>query len=159
MNLTIPDIRLARTADAAAIACLSRDCIEAGLSWSWTTGRVLRAITDSCSNVAILATCGTDAALPGFGIMHYGEEVAHLALLAVQPEHRGRGLGRRLLEWLEKPALVAGIRRVRLEARADNPGAIAFYQRCGYRTLTTLPGYYQGRLDALRLEKPLWGVS
>ncbi len=153
MNLAIPDIRLARSSDAEAIAAMSRDCIESGLAWSWTVPRVLRAIADPACNVAIL---GAGTALLGFGIMSYGEDVAHLALLAVHAEHRGRGLGTRLLEWLEKPALVAGISRVRLEARSDNPGAIDFYRRCGYCVAARVPGYYQGRIDALRLEKMLF---
>lgn len=156
MNAAIPDIRLARAGDAEAIAAMSRDCIESGLAWSWTVPRVLRAIADPASNVAILATGAT---LLGFGIMSYGEDVAHLALLAVQPAHRSRGLGSRLLEWLEKPAAVAGIRRVRLEARSDNPRAIGFYRRCGYRIAARVPGYYQGRIDAVRLEKVLFGCS
>ena len=34
--LALPDIRLATPLDAPAIARMSRDCIEQGLSWSWT---------------------------------------------------------------------------------------------------------------------------
>ncbi len=132
---------------------MSRDCVEVGLEWSWTAARVLRSIADPCSNVAVL-TEGEQ--LLGFGIMLYGDEVAHLALLAVHAAHRRRGLGARLLQWLEKPAAVAGIGRVRLEARADNPGAIAFYRRCGYQIGATVPGYYQCRIDAVRLEKALF---
>jgi len=156
MNIQVSDIRLARACDAEAIATMSRECIERGLAWSWTVPRVLRAIADPSSNVAIL---GAGTTVLGFGIMSYGEDVAHLALLAVQPTHRSRGLGTRLLEWLEKPAAVAGIARVRLEARSDNPRAIGFYRRCGYQIVARVPGYYQGRIDAVRLEKMLFGCS
>jgi [ribosomal protein S18]-alanine N-acetyltransferase len=156
MNLAIPEIRLARACDAEVIAAMSRDCIESGLVWSWTVPRVLRAIIDPASNVAVLAAGTT---IVGFGVMSYGEDTAHLALLAVQSAYRSRGLGGRLLEWLEKPARVAGISRVRLEARSDNPRAIEFYRRCGYRVTARVPGYYQGCIDALRLEKTLFGCS
>ena len=46
-------------------------------------------------------------------------------------------------------------RKDTLEVRADNAGARAFYERLGYRRLALLPGYYQGREDALRLERSL----
>ncbi len=39
-------IRLARRADAAEIARMSRDDIEYGLPWSWTEARIARAIED-----------------------------------------------------------------------------------------------------------------
>jgi ribosomal protein S18 acetylase RimI-like enzyme len=44
---------------------------------------------------------------------------------------------------------------VRLEVRADNPAALAFYTRLGFAHTSTMAGYYQGRIDALRLLKPL----
>src|ERR1700722_2843442 len=36
----LPGIRLARAADALAIADMSREYIEYGLGWSWTTARI-----------------------------------------------------------------------------------------------------------------------
>lgn len=152
MNLAIPDIRLAHPDDAAVIAAMSRDYIELGLGWSWTPCRVLRSIVDRSCNVAVLAEPDE---IVGFGIMQYGDEDAHLALLAVRPHFRNQGLGRRLVTWLERPAQVAGIGTIRLEARVDNPEAIGFYHRIGYRTQATLPGYYDGMMDAVRLEKSL----
>lgn len=152
MNLAVPDIRLAEPDDAAVIAAMSRDYIELGLGWSWTPCRVLRSIADRGSNVAVLAE---PDGLVGFGIMQYGDEVAHLALLAVRPPYRKRGLGSRLMAWLESPARVAGIGCIRLEARADNPEAIGFYERRGYRHSGTVAGYYEGLVDAVKLEKSL----
>ncbi len=152
MNLALPDIRLALPADASRIAGLSREHIEAGLAWSWTPGRVHHAISDRSCNVAV---SGAPQGIAGFGIMFYGDEAAHLALLAVAPLRRRRGLGRRILSWLELPARVAGLSELRLEVRADNPDAVAFYRRVGFLIRCTIPGYYQGRIDALRMVKPL----
>ena len=152
MSLAIPDIELARGGDAELIAAMSRDYIESGLVWSWVPARVRRSIADPDCNVAVVRAGGM---LSGFGIMHYGDDSAHLALLAVHPAHRNRGLGSRLLAWLEKPARVAGIVRIELETRADNPLAVAFYRRQGYQQCAVVAGYYQGRIDALRLGKPL----
>jgi ribosomal protein S18 acetylase RimI-like enzyme len=88
--------------------------------------------------------------------MRYGEQRAHLVLLGVAPRHRKRGLGALVLAWLEKCAVTAGLERVQLEARADNPQAIAFYLEQGYGQEGTVPGYYRGAVDAVRLEKRLW---
>jgi len=44
---------------------------------------------------------------------------------------------------------------MRLEVRKDDAGTIALYEDCGYRSFGSLPGYYDGRVDALRFEKPL----
>ncbi|MDX1610147.1 MAG: GNAT family N-acetyltransferase [Halofilum sp. (in: g-proteobacteria)] len=150
--LANPPIRLAQKRDARPIAELSRDSIEHGLRWTYDRARILKAIANPSINVAVARERGR---LLGFGIMEYGDEAAHLVLLGVRPDRQGRGLGRRLVGWLERCALVAGIRRVRVEARLDNPGAIAFYRRLGYREIRRFGGYYDGRLDAVQLEKPL----
>jgi ribosomal-protein-alanine N-acetyltransferase len=147
-----PLIRLATVHDAAAIAELSRRAIEQGLGWSWQPARVLAAIRDRATNVAVID--GAEA-IVGFGIMLYREEAAHLTLLAVDEGHRGQGLGQALVTWLEQPARVAGAVRIRVEARADNPRAIAFYERLGFRLLRTVPGYYSGLVDAVQLHKAL----
>jgi ribosomal-protein-alanine N-acetyltransferase len=59
----------------------------------------------------------------GFGIMKYGEDEAHLLLLAVRPAHARCGVGRTLVDWLEGSARVAGIARISLEARFSNVDA------------------------------------
>ncbi len=148
----VAQFRLAAPADAAAIARMSRDYIEQGLPWSWTPERVLRAILDRSSNV-LLAAARTEPL--GFGIMQYGAHSAHLSLLAVQPAHRLQGWGGRLLAWLLEPARALDLRCVQVEARSDNPGAIAFYERHGFDRRERIPGYYRGAIDAVRLERPL----
>lgn len=147
-----PDIRLASKNDAGWIAQLSKRFIEHGLRWNYDGQRIRRAVAHPDVNVVVAH--GGRVPL-GFGIMEYGDEIAHLVLLGVQPVHQGRGLGRALVEWLEQPAVVAGIRCVRVEVRADNPGGIAFYEKLGYGERARVAGYYEGRVDALRLEKEL----
>ena len=154
--ILVPSVRLATPGDASVIAGMSREYIEHGLGWNWTPERVGKAIHDDSTNVAVALESGR---MLGFGIMQYGEETAHLALLAVHVEHRKRGLGVLLLSWLEACAQVAGIQRIRLEARCDNAAGLAFYGRQGYRQTGTASGYYLGRLDAVRLEKQLTAES
>ncbi|HEU0242144.1 MAG TPA: GNAT family N-acetyltransferase [Micromonosporaceae bacterium] len=54
--------------------------------------------------------------------------------IAVWPEHRGRGLGARLLAALADEARAAGFARLSLAVERDNPAA-HLYQRCGYRVV------------------------
>jgi [ribosomal protein S18]-alanine N-acetyltransferase len=145
-------LRLARPAEAAAIANLSRDLIEYGLQWRWTSERVSASIRAPNVNVLVARVHENIA---GFAIMRYGDDDAHLDLLAVAPPYRRAGVGRQLLQWLEKCAVVAGIFSVGLEVRADNEGAQLFYKRMGYRPLAHLPGYYQGIEAALRMGRDL----
>jgi ribosomal-protein-alanine N-acetyltransferase len=145
-------LELARPADATAIATMSRDLIEFGLSWRWTPQRVAASIRAPEVNVLVARIHQQTA---GFAIMRYGEHVAHLDLLGVGPQYRRLGVGRQLIDWLEKCALVAGIIQVVLEVRAQNEGAQLFYKRLGYRPLVQLPGYYQGVEAAVRMGRDL----
>jgi ribosomal-protein-alanine N-acetyltransferase len=145
-------LQLARPADATTIANMSRVLIEYGLRWRWTPERVVVSIRAPDVNVLVARI---DSHAAGFAIMRYGDDVAHLDLLAVAPPYRRAGVGRRLLEWLEKCAVVAGIFSVSLEVRVENEGARLFYERLGYRTQARLPGYYQGVEDALRMGRDL----
>jgi len=67
-------------------------------------------------------------ALTGFGIMEFGDERAHLVLLAVRPPS-GLGIGQRLLEWIARSARCAGMASIQLELRAANDAARRFYRR------------------------------
>jgi ribosomal protein S18 acetylase RimI-like enzyme len=145
-------LSLARTSDACAIAEMSRDLIEQGLGWSWTPTRVHRSIS---SKEACVVIARRDGRIAAFAIMQFGDDVAHLNLLAVASRHRRQGLGRQLMEWLFATALEAGVFRVDLELRADNLVARDFYQRLGFESRDVVPGYYQGREAAMRMTRRL----
>jgi ribosomal-protein-alanine N-acetyltransferase len=156
--MTRPEISvaLARRSDVVEIALMSRDLIENGLRWSWTPSRVAASVRNS--NTIVVVARAADR-IAGFGIMRYGDDAAHLDLLGVDQEYRREGLGRRLVEWLEKPALIAGISAVFLEVRGPNHGAQVFYERLGYRPLVRIARYYQGRESVIRMGRELgcWG--
>ncbi|NHC12458.1 GNAT family N-acetyltransferase [Motilibacter deserti] len=56
--------------------------------------------------------------------------------LEVEPEHRGRGLGRELLSLGERAARDHGARAVELNVFGTNATAIALYASAGYRVVT-----------------------
>jgi [ribosomal protein S18]-alanine N-acetyltransferase len=141
---------LARDADAREISEMSRDLIEQGLTWSWTQARVQHFISGAESSVVVARR---EQCIAAFAIMHFGDEVAHLNLLAVTPEHRRQGLGRQLMDWLTTTAVEAGVFRINLELRTHNQGARVFYEKLGFVQLGVVPGYYQGREAALRMSR------
>jgi ribosomal-protein-alanine N-acetyltransferase len=143
---------LARTSDARTIAEMSRDFVERGLTWSWTPARVQHCISGPESSGVVARR---DQRMAAFAIMHFGDDVAHLSLLAVSPEHRRHGLGRQLMEWLATTAIEAGIFRINLELRTHNRQAQLFYESLGFASQGVIQGYYQGREAALRMSKRL----
>lgn len=131
---------------------MSRQLIEHGLPWSWDEQRVLCCLRN---RDCVVLAARDRRRLIGFAIMEFYDVHAHLALLAVQPGFQRLGIGRQLLDWLEASARTAGIFEVRLEVRANNDGARAFYERLGYREVGFKPEYYGGREDALRMTHEL----
>jgi ribosomal-protein-alanine N-acetyltransferase len=152
--ITDASVQLATSADAEAIAGMSRDHIEQGLGWSWNVARVRRSICDPETNVAVVRENGRVLA---FGIMKYREEVAHLLLFAVRRSHQRQGIGSLVLRWLETVARSSGVTRIDLECRRDNGAARNFYGEHGYHEHVISRGYYSGVEDAVRLEK--WLVA
>ena len=87
--------------------------------------------------------------------MKFGDDEAHLLLLAVQAARARSGIGTAMVGWLEAVATAAGVRRIFLEAREAN-GRRAPSTAPGLPRDRTPAGYYQGREDSVRLLKDLW---
>ena len=143
-------IRLATPADAVQIAQMSRDYIEYGLPWGWTEHRVARAIRQPDTNVVVVQEQTT---VVGFGIMSYGDEDAHLLLLAVHHDRRRSGIGGALVHWLEQAARAAGAARIHVEARWENDAARSFYSEHGYHERAIKKRMYASAVDGVVLEK------
>ena len=86
---------------------------------------------------------------------HLRKGAGHIITLDVREAVRRAGLGSQLMRAAEERLGAAGCHVVFLETAVDNPAALAFYKRHGYSVLRTLPRYYPGSLDGLRMEKRL----
>lgn len=53
--------------------------------------------------------------------------------IAVHPSYRRQGIGRQLIEAAWHMARRAGVAKLRLRVLSCNPGALAFYQACGFQ--------------------------
>ncbi len=65
-----------------------------------------------------------------------------------------KGIGSKLLSYLEQQASIMGYDVLRLETRLVNQKAVTFYERNGYRRIPNY-GRYQGRAEAVCFEKHL----
>ena len=145
-------VQLAERRDAGMLAAMSRDLIEAGLGWRYRALSV-RQLIDDPETVTLVAR--NSEAIAGFGVMKFGDERAHLVLLAVQPALQRHGIARRLIHWLVESAATAGMVSIHVELRADNGGAFAFYRALGFVETLRVPGYYSGRVTAIRMLRML----
>lgn len=154
VSMSSRDIALqpACRSDASAIAAMSRDLIETGLGWQYRSERVRRLIDDP-ETVTLVARDG--GPMIGFSVMTFGDERAHLVLLAVRPSSQRRGIARQLTRWLLASATTAGIASVHVELRAQNEAAYALYRALGFAETLRLPGYYRGCETAIRMMRLL----
>ncbi|MEM8742280.1 MAG: GNAT family N-acetyltransferase [Pseudomonadota bacterium] len=82
---------------------------------------------------------------------------AELLTLAVDPDHRRRGLAAALVAAFHRQAGAAGAKDAFLEVARTNHPARALYEASGYLQAGCRPGYYAGT-DALILRKSLTQV-
>jgi len=73
---------------------------------------------------------------------------AELLRIAVDPAHRGSGLGRRLLEACQGALIAQGLETLYLEVRVSNAPALRLYGACGWRRCGLRSGYYPDGEDA-----------
>lgn len=144
------DIQLgfAYVSDAQALALMSRDLVEIGLGWSYRKERIASLVSDP-EAIALVARQGRQRT--GFAIMTFGEQRAHLVLMAVYPAYQRRGIGQRMVEWLLESCRVAGISCIDLELRAGNHAALCLYRKLGFEETSRVANYYGGRETAIRM--------
>lgn len=92
----------------------------------------------------------------GYAALWFAADEAELGDLAVRPELRGRGFGRRLLDGALAEAARRGARQVYLEVRESNVAARRLYERAGFATAGVRADYYsEPKEDAILMTRPL----
>ncbi|MCE8020597.1 GNAT family N-acetyltransferase [Halomonas sp. MCCC 1A11036] len=95
--------------------------------------------------------------LMGYGTLLFrrGSRRARLYSFCVHPQARGSGLGRQLLEALERVAIRYDCTALGLEVRVDNRAALGLYRRMGFRLERWLDDYYEDGCAGWQMNKPL----
>lgn len=79
----------------------------------------------------------------GYGGMWLVLDEAHITNIAVHPDCRGRGIGRRILQELIKRAALRGATKMTLEVRPSNLIARKLYRDLGFEEKGVRKRYYQ----------------
>lgn len=82
-------------------------------------------------------------------------EDAQILNIAVAPQQRGKGVARKLMELAVCTAREQGAEVLALEVRESNVAAIKLYEDFGFVRYFVRKGYYEGKEDALLMEKSL----
>jgi ribosomal-protein-alanine N-acetyltransferase len=95
-----------------------------------------------------------DGALVGYLIVSRYVDAWHVMNVAVDPDHRSRGIATMLLDRLFEMTVDDARRGYTLEVRVSNATAIALYERLGFTARGLRRGYYtDNREDALIMWK------
>lgn len=69
------------------------------------------------------------------GAKHYldHENYSYLGFMYTQPEFRGRGINRKIIDGLKEWSYSKGLKEIRLTVYDDNAGAIRAYEKVGFK--------------------------
>lgn len=126
------------------IVALDRICMG-GL---WTAEAYMREIDSSRSSLLALSIGDRNSEpfhykIIGMACLWAIVDEAHLTLLAVHPDYRGRGLGELLLIGLLQDAIARKLEWATLEVNVNNSTALNLYYKYGFQVVGTRKGYYQ----------------
>jgi ribosomal-protein-alanine acetyltransferase len=116
----------------------------------WTEGNFRDAL--AAGNLCLVAML--DQRVAGIAVLQMAAGEAELLTMAIQPELRRRGMGRRLLAEIVTRAVDYGADAMWLDVRVSNAAAIALYRSAGFVEIGRRKDYYRataGREDAMMM--------
>jgi [ribosomal protein S18]-alanine N-acetyltransferase len=92
---------------------------------------------------AFVAQVREPKSLAGFIIGQIAADEAEILSVGVAPEWQRRGIARHMIEGLTRAARLAEVKRLFLEAAADNTAAIKLYNSLGFTAVGSRKDYYR----------------
>ncbi len=149
--MTTIELRRLGLQDLQAIEEIERRAYPTPWSRSMFAGELAK---PSSICLGAFAADSEEGALAGYLIVSRYVDAWHVMNVAVDPEHRGRGIATMLLERLFDLTAADARRGYTLEVRVSNRKAIALYERLGFGARGLRRGYYtDNREDALIMWK------
>lgn len=107
----------------------------------WTKCELVRPVNDPTKDIRRKLSVGPELFLVGMldgkiiatVMAGYEGHRGWINYLAVDPEHRLRGYGRKIMAEAEKLLRAAGCPKINLQVRTSNRAVLAFYERIGFR--------------------------
>lgn len=144
-------VRPASGADLPALAALEQRCFA--IPWSFEA--LAEELADA-NKARVLVAVAPDGVVRGYISSWFILGEAEIHNIAVDPDCRGRGIGRTLLAALLDAGRQEGIASFTLEVRPSNEAARALYQRLGFVDCGRRRGYYaNNQEDAIIMFKSL----
>lgn len=134
-------IRLMRQDDLEQVLAID----QASFSLPWPESSYRYELLENPYSLLLVAEAdgpGGKKQVVGAAVVWLIEEEAHIATLAIHPEHRGRGISRELLAAVLVGSIRGGALTATLEVRANNQIAQALYRRFGFKFVGRRPRYY-----------------
>jgi ribosomal protein S18 acetylase RimI-like enzyme len=139
-------------ADVTAVVTLWERC---GLTRPWNDPVADIALARKGPNSTILLGREDERIVASAMVGHEGHR-GWVYYVAVDPDRRGQGLGRAIMNAAEEWLRQAGIAKLQLLVRQDNAKASAFYETIGYdeAAVTVFAKWLDGREQAPQLAPP-----
>lgn len=118
---------------------------------AWTS----KSIYDTfCQNQAFIVVAEFDKKIVGYCIVYYVLDEGEIARIAVDASCRRQGIGRKILEQVEKICAEKAITRLLLDVRESNETARGFYLDYGFKEDGIRKNFYEmPKEDAVLMSK------
>jgi len=129
-------VRWADAGDLEAVAELERLCF----SIPWSPAAIEEAFSNELYRFAVAEERGEIVGYANFRIVADEGEIERVA---VHPDFRRRGYGRKLMEAMVGYSREKGVRDMTLDVRVNNEKAINLYESCGFSEEGRRKDYYR----------------
>ena len=147
--VAVARIRAARVGDVPAVSRIER----ASFSDPWTPASFAGLVSETG---VLFNVADAGGRVVGYTVVWTAADEAELANIAVDPDVRGQGVGRRLLDQAMAAARARGAAVMFLEVRESNAAARALYAQRGFEQVGRRRRYYRRPVeDALILRASL----
>ena len=140
-------IRPASEDDAQKIAAVESRVHKA----PWSADSVLAELKKSHAHVWVVTDDETDEEVYAYIVFVDQEDAYEILNVAVDLPHRGTGLGQTLVRKVVSEAIRAGRKRVILNVRKSNTGALELYQKQNFTVRHVRKAFYSDGEDAYEM--------
>jgi ribosomal-protein-alanine N-acetyltransferase len=138
-----------RNADAMSVARLAARSLSEAYDPQWLTDQ------PGAPRTCLVARDIHADRVVGFAVAAKDSCEGHLLAIAVDDQYRGNGIGSALLKNVRQELTRSGAMRLKLEVRAEDRAAQAFYTRHGFAPEGLESHVYSDGGDAVRMAQPL----
>jgi ribosomal-protein-alanine N-acetyltransferase len=115
----------------------------------WTKEQFYEELNKPYSRFLVLTDDETDSLIAGYIVYWIMFDEAHILNVTIDTEWRGLGFAKKLVRTVINESLKKNLKRVFLEVRKSNLGAINLYQSLGFYIDHIKPKFYDDGEDAL----------